>query len=333
MDMKKPLCLALTVLLLFCCRFSAAAEDQTFLFCWENEYLAAVNGEVFLVTRGRGLFQDTCTLWSVTGGKKEWRLTRNRITGITPHRDGLLIHSNHPNLLEWATGYPGTRTVELYRPEEKKASTVFSWNNEQGGVYDFTCGGTLYHIINENGQGRLFSVEDGEETLQFTNDGYIGNGSNFLILSREKRSWPPWKTEMKYRILDPSDGRILETSGYLEVTTELLLYGVLLQDRLYYLSPQGLSMWDFAADAGTVVIPKAERKISSFSITRNSVLLFCGDDKTGHYADYCDLHTGALIRTFPLSGYCWDVCVADGWMYAYTGKLEIIHLTTGEHMQ
>ena len=99
---------------------------------------------------------------------------------------------------------------------------------------------------------------------------------------------------------------------------------------MYYLSAQGLNVWDFDNDTDTIVLPFEDEQYTRFSLSENTVALF----GNGWNMDFYDLTTGELTKTVTMTVYPYELYLTDQEMYVfdrYSAQMEYIHFGTDEH--
>ena len=310
------------------------AYYNSWIHAWPQ--MVSINENIYLISRGHGLQKDVMTVWTVSENKKEQLFRRPNILYIERLNDRLMIFREHCNLAEWLTNSAGTMIIDFYSISGRRTPDRFrSYHRGKERSHYFTYNNTIFLKRREGEVNSLFRIDDGKEVLLASNTGKMERHCpTFVTLSIDEwhAHMSSWKTILK--LFDLVTGEIYLTEKEIHLNPNTTFpQAVLLDEKLYYLSPEGLNVWSFATSEDQALLHIEKHGYDCFTLFENTAMLFHGNDK-GHFADWYDLSTGTLIRKFSFRTFYNDVCIINSQLYVYNDNvLEIIDLNTGANKQ
>ena len=159
---------------------------------------------------------------------------------------------------------------------------------------------------------------------------------SYKLLSYVHKTYDPLTQSYRWqntqvRVFDYVSETVLETADtILPTNSDASLQIVLKGNLMYYLSAQGINIWDFDSDTDTNILPLNDEQYTQFSLSENTAALFGKEWNV----DFYDLSTGELIKTILLTVDPVEVYLTDQDMYVYdqySSQMEYINFGTDEH--
>ena len=325
-------------LAVFCLWMAAAyaepvsGESGAYVNSWRpyEQRLAFVQGKLYCLTAEKFLWIDYGVLVSVSNTSTERVMKKAGLQQIKSYQGNLLLISREKTLEEMLvknTG--GTEIWEVFDPSTGKTTDLLRYHTDTDPKRYFTGSGKIFYTTQDETVGSLYRKDDQGDELLCTQTEKMGldyPSYKSLCYSLSNR----WRNT-QVRVFDYVSETVLETDDTVMPTNSSIFLQIVLKGhRMYYLSAQGLNVWDFDNDTDTIVLPFEDEQYTRFSLSENTVALF----GNGWNMDFYDLTTGELTKTVTMTVYPYEVYLTDQEMYVfdrYSAQMEYIHFGTDEH--
>ena len=343
--MKKALSLFLAVLL--CIMISAACaepvsgESGAYVNSWRPslQRLAFVQGKLYCLTQEKVLWIDYGVLVTISKTSTERVMKKAGLQQIKSYQGNLLLISRGKNLGEMlAKNTGGTEIWEVFDPSTGKTSDLLRYHIDTDPKRYFSGSDKIFYTTHDETFGSLYRKDDQGDVLLNRQTEKMGldypsykalcyGQMEYYDLWTRSYRWQPTQV----RVFDYASETVLETNDTISPTNSSIFLEIVLKGRrMYYLSAQGLNVWDFESDTDTNVLPFDSEKYTRFSLSENTVALY----GTGRIVDFYDLSTGELTKTVSLSVRPNDVFLTEQEMYVYdrySSQMEYLNFETNEH--
>ena len=311
-------------------------SPEIFVNSWNESYkhIQEIQEKLYVLKRNKIGIRDYMALYKVTKEKATKVLNKIGGKGIEVFQGNLLFFSEKKNMVQIVLNAPGYEKIEVFDIESNRFYPFAQYDRAASTEQYFVRNDTIYHMVFDEQSWLLFQKNNTEEVLLLKCNSVLDSPyPSFLLLSADKwNQWIPW-WKTKVQIYDFASGSIFETENTLSLSkVSMFFQGVLQGKKLYYLSPEGLNMWNFNTNTDTNVIYQPKHEYEKFSLSKNHAIFYYGDSR-GYFADYYDLITGQLLKKYELTFYPLDVCLMDNTMFLYdfySARIEHIDLFTGE---